>query len=198
MTKTIKLIHMTQRTKTLIIIFGSAILVMVIILIVFLLMRSNEQAPPSNTTGTNTNVNVVVINTNTASNQNTNTAPNDELTITRLANLFVERFGSFSTEAKYQNLIDLKPYMTTTMQTWVDTTVAGQSQAAPTGYTSVTARVLSTTVVSQTAAAAELTISTRRTEEGDTTNSAKTYYQDITVKMVKSGDDWKVDSALWQ
>jgi hypothetical protein len=147
------------------------------------------------------NAQTVVINTNTAPvNQNTNAQTDEQVAMVRLANLFTERFGSYSSEAEFQNITDLKKFMTAKMQTWADNYVTTQQKTVngQSAFVSITAKVLSTTVNSFSEATAEVRSTTTRTEEGENTNGARTYNQDIILQLVKQDNDWKVDSAFWQ
>jgi hypothetical protein len=192
---------MTQRTKTLSIVFGGAIVLVIAGAVIFLLMQKKEE-PLTNTTVTNKNVNVVVVNTvQTNENQNTNTAAVDAtVAARRLANLFVERFGSYSSEAQFQNIVDLKKFMTKKMQAWADTYISDQKKQAGTNtsFQSITAKVITTSVTNQSASGITFRITTVRTTDNGAVNGKNTYNQDILIRAVPSGTDWKIDSAYWQ
>jgi hypothetical protein len=161
---------------------------------------ADEIISNTNTTPVN-NAQTVVINTNTAAaNQNTNAQADDQVAMVRLANLFTERFGSYSSEAEFQNIIDLKKFMTAKMQSWADTYVAAQKETldSQSTFISITAKVLSTTVNSFSETKSEVRSTTSRTEEGANINGTRTYNQDIVLQLLKQDNDWKVDSAFWQ
>jgi len=148
------------------------------------------------------NTNVVVVNAivNTApANQNTNVEVNEELELIRLANLFTERFGSYSSESEFQNIVELKSYMTKTMQVWADNYIK-QLKAQPKtgGYSSVVTKAVSTEVINSTSVKAEVKVTTQRQEEEANINGSQTYYQDISLEFNKSDDDWLVNKATWQ
>lgn len=192
---------MNPRTKRTLII---ALVVIIVLMLAFLIWwQFFRKVPVTNTNVTNQpapNANVVVVNTVTNANQNTNTQ-SESLAIIRLANLFVERLGSFSSESQYQNVLDLKRYMTKTMQTWADNYVKAQkAQPATGGFSSIVTKVISTKIVSQASAAASIRVTTQRREEGiaTNTNSQVTYYQDIILDLTKEGSAWLVNSADWQ
>ncbi|MFH1610282.1 MAG: hypothetical protein ABIA91_00115, partial [Patescibacteria group bacterium] len=46
--------------------------------------------------------------------------------LTKTASAFAERFGSYSNQSNYENLTDLKYFMTTKMKRWVDDKVAAK------------------------------------------------------------------------
>ena len=193
---------MNPRTKRTLII---VLIVIIGLMLAFLIWWQFFRKVP--TTNTNLasqpaeNTNVVVVNTVTNTDQNTNTQ-SESLTIIRLANLFVERLGSFSSESQYQNVLDLKKYMTKTMQTWADSYIKAQkAQPATGGFSSVVTKVISTKIVSQTSEAATIQVTTQRREEGAAANTnaaTTTYYQDIMLNVTKEGSDWLVNSADWQ
>jgi len=144
----------------------------------------------------NTGVVVVNVNVNTGT-PLINEENVEDLEISRVAILFAERFGSFSTEANYQNILDLKEYMTSKMWSWAENYVAKQrlSSSDDTFY-GVTTKVLTTSVESQSDSRAELTLSTQRKET--TVGESASYIQDITISMRNIEDNWKVDEATWQ
>ena len=118
--------------------------------------------------------------------------------IEAFARSFVERYGSFSNQSKYENLEDLYPFMTARFQKEAEATVA-VARAKPSGalpeYSGVTTRVMSGKKNSVSGAGAELLIATQRQTSG--TNSGITY-QDITLTLSKEQGQWKVDAAAWR
>lgn len=191
----------TKQRKTLVIII--AVMLLTLAVVAWLIW---QQFAPEEPTFTNrnvneeTNVNVVVVKANI----NTETPPINEETVEklemrRIANLFTERFGSYSSEANFQNILDLKDYMTGKMWTWADNYVKKQRiiQAGDKTYFGITTKVLSTTINNQTESKAELLIITQRKETKED-GTIKTYTQDIILQMRKIENDWKVDEATWQ
>lgn len=193
---------MTNQQKRLLII--TLVIVAVAVLGVAIWWYFNRQPAVNNTANVapvNTNTSVVVVNTtNTApTNQLAKPSDDEKLTAIRLANLFTERFGSYSNQSGMQNITDLKPYMTAAMQSWADQYVATQKKAVANTntYQATVTKVLSTVVTKQTSTAIDLRISTSRSDESGG-EQVKSYYQDLVIKMVKVGSDWKVDGAYWQ
>lgn len=192
---------MNPQTRRNLLIGGAILLVLVMAGVVWWLV-SQKSAPVTNTVNTNTavqNANVVVINTATNQAANTNAATTDEVTIIRLANLFAERYGSYSSEAGFQNITDLKIYMTKKMQAISDSFVASQkSQTSAGTFYSTTTNALSTTVSSLTKVKATVRVSTQRRETGANINGTSTYYQVLVLDFAKDGENWLVDNASWQ
>jgi hypothetical protein len=191
---------MDQKNKRILIIVGAVIIVVVAVALWWFTRSTPEPVINNATVNKNTNVVVVNVNTQAPANQNTNTNTDTSVALIRLANLFTERFGSYSTQAQFQNVIDLKPFMTTKMQKWADTYVANQKKLVvnATGYTIIATKVLTTTITSQTGTTAEVRLTTLRTEEGTTINGQTSYNQDIILHLVKQDANWVVDEAQWQ
>lgn len=192
---------MNNRRKILITVL---VVIIVIALALFIWWQFFRQEPVTNNvtvTPPTNNTNVVVVNAvaNTAPvNQNTNTV-SEELKLIRLANLFTERFGSFSSESDYQNIVDLKSYMTRVMQAWADNYVK-QLRAQPQigSFNSVVTKVLSTKILSQVSIKAEVQVTAQRREKNPDINVDQTYVQSINLEFVKEDDTWLVEKAAWQ
>lgn len=152
----------------------------------------------------NTAVNVNLANTNVAT--NVNAAPADPTAQTKqelgqIAMSFAERFGSYSNQNNFENIVDLKPFMSKRMQAWADQYVAsGRAKSADTSiYYGVTTRALSSEVTQFNAnGPVEFTITTQRREATGTTSNAKVSNQDLTIVFVREDGVWRVDEARWK
>ncbi|MBU4455396.1 hypothetical protein KJ586_02715 [Patescibacteria group bacterium] len=125
----------------------------------------------------------------------------DETALMRMAAAFAERFGSFSNQANYGNISDLKIFMSAKMRAWADDFVAREKakKAETVVYSGITTKALYQEVkeFDEPAGLAEISVKTQRREmTGDT--EAAAFYQDIVIKFVKEKGEWKVDSAEWQ
>lgn len=121
--------------------------------------------------------------------------------VARVASNFAERFGSYSNHANFKNLSDLEIMMTSRMKAWAEDYLAQQKKASGEieTYYGITTKAASTEVKEFDNNTATILVHTRRQEASETTsNITKVYNQDVTVKLVKDGEDWKVDSANWQ
>ncbi|MEI7740965.1 MAG: hypothetical protein WCJ29_00500 [bacterium] len=123
------------------------------------------------------------------------TAAQKNRNMSTFAMQFVERFGSFSSEANYQNIVDLYPVMTSSfaaeMKSFITNSIASKE------FYGVTSRVLvPVKVTSNTGTSASVVVSAHRTEVKGTAPE-KVYDQDIKMTLVKSGEEWLVDSAVW-
>lgn len=118
----------------------------------------------------------------------------------RVAAAFAERYGSYSNQGNYENILDLKYYMTPQLQEWADQYVAEQRQNPRSAeYFGVTSRAISVTIVSFDEAEGEavLTVNTQRQESGSTPSQTRLYYQDLTLGFVLLNGTWKVSTVNW-
>lgn len=125
--------------------------------------------------------------------------PGDELLSLVLP--FVERFGSYSNQGKFENLSDLLPFMTDTMKAWAQKQITIQTEKAfQSVYRGVTTHALSYTVTTfdTQKGKAEMKVSTQRQEMIGSSANSRSYNQDIVVKLVKNEGVWLVDGVYWQ
>ena len=192
----------TKTSKALVILLMIVVLAVVVFFIWWMFFRNEPAVVNTNTQpAANTNAEVITINAtvNIAVNQNINSQAEDQLEIIRLANLFTERFGSYSTEAEFQNIVDLKPYMTKKMQAWADSYVKIQkARISDTDFSSIVTKVMTTKVTSHVGNKAEVELSTQRIETGSDIGGQSSYYQGIILKMTEESDGWLIDEATWQ
>jgi len=123
--------------------------------------------------------------------------------VSRLAAAFAERFGSYSNQGDFENLLDLKSLMTEKMQVWVDNYVAESktNQTDNAVYFGVTTKSVSTEIISLDEAGGEarVKVSTQRREaSGTMSDNVRVYYQDLELIFKKVGGEWKVDEAAWK
>jgi len=120
-----------------------------------------------------------------------------ETTPDTTARIFAERYGSFSNESYFQNLRDLFPLMSQTMQDktqgYIDSNTVGDDVLS---YYGVSTRVLSVSVTEQ-GDTAEITVKTQREETVGGPYNTSVRYQDLELIMIKIGNDWKIDTATW-
>ncbi|MFA5135042.1 MAG: hypothetical protein WC505_04645 [Patescibacteria group bacterium] len=121
----------------------------------------------------------------------------EELTVTRLAILFAERFGSYSTDAAYENISNLKGYMTASMQNWADQYVADQRELEADSYFAIVTKARSTKVVSLSDDAASVAVTAQRTPD-ELSGLNSPFIQTIVIGLSHDGEAWLVESAVWQ
>jgi hypothetical protein len=133
-------------------------------------------------------------------NANVSTENSDQATIRSIALAYTERYGSFSNQNDFENLEDLKIWMSKSLQKPTDAYIAGEraKNANTSVYHGYTTSALSAKIDSITNDKATVTVSARRQEVDDNTNQSKTYFQDLVLKFIKEDDAWKVNEANWQ
>ncbi len=185
------------------IIVVSVVILLTAALVVWWQFFSKTEEPVINNTTVQTNTNIQTVVVNTATNEapatNTATEEDDEVSLTRLANLFVERFGSYSSDAKFSNLTELRPYMTDRMKTWSDDFINIQlTTGTDQTYYAVLTDVITVEVDSIKGDSATVTVTTQRREtKADSTEFDTPFYQTITISANKVGGVWLVDQATW-
>lgn len=188
--------------KIIIVMIVFAVLILIAFLILWLL--GFWQKPTNTNLNTNkaANANLVV---NTQVNMNANVEPvksEDKVKaeLSRIANSFVERFGSYSNQSNFENVSSIRVYMTENMKKWSDDFVKAYRQNNPDTsiYFGITTKAISTKLTGFSDKEAAFTITTQRKESTGTTDNARVYYQDISVKFAKEQGVWKVNEAKWQ
>lgn len=119
-----------------------------------------------------------------------------ELLVRNQVKNFVERFGSYSMESNFQNFKEVMPLSTPTVVAWLKSYPNTLKQKLPTGFESVTSRVLSQKVLSLSDTKAEIVASTQKEET--IFNKMAVSYKDIKVNLVLINGQWLVDGAFWQ
>lgn len=113
-----------------------------------------------------------------------------------LAEFFVERFGTYSSDAKGAQIDDLQAFMTASMQNW--TLRFKANSPGREGYFAATAEAAATEKISFSAAErrAQFSVLTNRTETA--ASGAVSYQQTATVDLRQDGSGaWKVNSLVW-
>ncbi len=121
--------------------------------------------------------------------------------LTGVVTPFVDRFGTYSNQANYDNLEALLPFMTQRLKEWSQNKIdESKKKPFPKEYFGVTTKSLTPNVISidDKEGRAEIKVSTQRTESVGTQSNAKVYNQDIVIKLVKDDTMWLIDSAEWK
>lgn len=137
--------------------------------------------------------------TGSSTTETTTTAVVKETSPNTVARTFVERIGSYSSEADAANIEDILPMATASFQKQLEQ-LAKESRAAEDGsYYGVSTVVLTAPkTVSSTATQIVLSMTTQREETIDEPGNTSVRYQDITITLVKSGTTWLVDGYTWK
>ncbi|MFA6018549.1 MAG: hypothetical protein WC776_05230, partial [Patescibacteria group bacterium] len=115
-----------------------------------------------------------------------------------IARAFVERFGSFSTEADYQNVTDVMALSTVSLQDELQAIAEEAREKESGNYYGVSTRILVIDVLEQTETSARLQITTQRQESIGSPDNTTVRIQEILVNLVKNGRSWLVDNFEWQ
>jgi len=202
---------MDDRKHLGIFIIGSALIIMIVIAVFMYIFNQKQKAANQAVIPAQTEVDANKLREEALSNKpetqyafdaaaEANRTLNSE-DLRKMALSFAERFGSYSNQADYGNIEDLKIFMTPKMQDWADDYVAnlrqqGKDNAAYYGITSV---AISGEVnqFDDKAGAAEILVTTQRREMAGT-SEAKVFSQNILIVFEKIKGEWKASSATWQ
>jgi hypothetical protein len=120
----------------------------------------------------------------------------EELDVIKLANFFVSMLGSYSTDANFQNVIDLKPMMTDKMQFWADNFIKRNLDKNSNLNEYITTKVFDSKVLNSKINKISVLVQTRREILSD--QEKKLYNQNAIVVVRKIGVNWLVDSVEWK
>jgi len=110
-----------------------------------------------------------------------------------VARNFAERFASFSTDANYSNLAEVKLLATARLKAELGKMTA---KPASDSYYGVSSKVLKLTVDEFKENAAQVTITLQR-QETKTGQPSSVRYQDLNLTLIKLGESWLVDRYNW-
>jgi len=115
----------------------------------------------------------------------------------QMAELFAERYGSYSNQGDYQNLRDLLPVMTARYRQ--ETEAYLQTAEAATGqpYVGVTSVKISTDVRSITDDDAVIAVTLQQAKTTGT-DAPVLGYRTLRMELKLVGSDWRVDKAAWE
>lgn len=117
-----------------------------------------------------------------------------------VAGVFVERFGSYSSESDLENIEDVLPLATDNYRQELEALIEKiRAQGRSDSYYGVTTRVLSKKQVSMDvdAGTAVYEVLTQREESQGSAQDSKVSYQSIRIELKQEGDVWLIDSATW-
>ncbi len=117
-----------------------------------------------------------------------------EVGLEGLTSSFVERLGSYSSDANYSNIKDLYPMMTPTYNAQMKKFVA-DGQIDPNANYSVVTKVLTAEVEDNFATTASVTVTLQKEKKDFGVKSR--IYQKAFVDLEKINDEWLVDKVTW-
>ncbi len=121
----------------------------------------------------------------------------------RMAASFAERFGSYSNQSNFSNIIDLKIFMSQRMRQWADAYIGQQRQQGSAGdiYYGITTKAMTQEVIEfdDDLGRAAILVRTRRREAASSTRNTSNFFnQNIKINFIQEKGAWKIDSATWQ
>lgn len=119
----------------------------------------------------------------------------DQVELKNTAKFFVETLGSYSPDARFQNVIDLEGLMTAKMRSWADDFVARNLPNVEEGGERATTQVFKSDILSYSNRSARVLMETRR--EKTNSSGSGVYNQEVEVAMIKIGSTWLVDEVEW-
>ena len=123
----------------------------------------------------------------------------NETSAITVARTFVERLGSYSSEADAANIEDIMPMATSSFQRKLEVLVKDIRSSTSSKYYSVSTLVVTAPkTMSASATDTVLTMTTQRIESKEDPGNTTKKYQSITVALVKFGTTWLVDGYTWK
>lgn len=115
----------------------------------------------------------------------------------QIAELFAERYGSYSNQGDYRNLRDLLPVMTTRYRAETEAFLEGAETPVGQPYEGVTSRRISTDVRDVDEDSAVIAISLQQSRVVGASDPT-VGYRILRMELRKVGEDWYVDRATWE
>ncbi len=116
----------------------------------------------------------------------------------QMAELFAERFGSYSNQGDYQNLRDLLPVMTATYRAQTEASLRAATSQQGQTFEGVTSVKISTAVRTYDAEAGTAVIAVTLQQEKISGTTTVVGYRTLRMELKKEGEEWKVDASRWE
>jgi hypothetical protein len=116
------------------------------------------------------------------------------------ARIFVERFGSYSSESDFANVDDILALATPRFQAELESLVETYREQLEDqeGYTGISTLFIGYKTLSETETSATLLVTTQREESVGNPDNTTLRYQDVEVALVRNGDSWLIDDVTWK
>lgn len=109
---------------------------------------------------------------------------------------FAERYGSYSTDAQFANLRELKNEMSDRFWQATENYISQKEKDKITEFYGISTKVLNIQEKEFSTDQVVYLISTQRQETKGTT--PKVFYQDLELRMIKENGGWKIDQIVWK
>ncbi len=125
-------------------------------------------------------------------------APVGRTAAAQMAELFAERYGSYSNQGDYQNLRDLLPIMTDSYRKQTEAYLASAQTQPSQAFEGVTSVKVSTSVRSygETDGTAVIAVTLQQEQTSGLRKSSG--YRTLRMDLKRVGQDWRVDDARWE
>src|SRR3989344_3307594 len=110
----------------------------------------------------------------------------------QLAKVFVERYGTYSSDNNFQNIKEVEALVTPAL--WSKISAPMNAKTSTASFVGVTTKVISLELTAWSDIAATVELKTTRTEEKN--GAVSTRYQNAIVQMVKTGGVWLADKLV--
>lgn len=199
------------RQRLFIIIGGAIVVVVIITLALMFVLRQKKNVTVDNTsTSTPSDQNQVIDSNNFDLNSInpipvTNTIPaglpikpattleTRQNQVRQLAKIFMERYGTFSTDSNFENIREVQPLVNADL--WKKISGPLTSTAKPTSFSSATTQVIGTEITNWSETSAEVAI--RAVKNENKAGVVKDSQLLGTVTLLKQGDNWLVSKFTW-
>lgn len=119
------------------------------------------------------------------------------LVLEALTSSYAERFASYSSDANFKNLQDLKILSTAKMQSFIDNFIA-TSNIGGDGYEAQEAKALNNQLIYLKDNQAVVVVSLQLIKSLGEQATPVTSYSKVELTVIKVGDEWKVDEVDWK
>lgn len=116
----------------------------------------------------------------------------------QMAELFAERYGSYSNQGDYQNVRDLLPVMTSGYRAKTEATLAAAAPQRAQTFEGVTSVKISSDVRSFDETAGTAVVGVTLQQEKISGTSTVSGYRTLRMELKKIGEDWRIDAARWE
>lgn len=124
--------------------------------------------------------------------------PEQRVAAVQLAELFAERYGSYSSHGNYENLRDLLPVMSAAYRARTEAMLeSAPANAAAGAYEGVTSVRISTMTRTYDEARGRARIDVALQQVSMKGTQETVSYRTLEVSLIKEGQDWKVDAVKW-
>ncbi|HSR89613.1 MAG TPA: hypothetical protein VLK22_04475 [Candidatus Udaeobacter sp.] len=116
--------------------------------------------------------------------------------VEQLAKVFIERYGTFSTDNNFQNIKDVSTLVTQSLWSKISASISSKpATGSAQSFDGVTTKVINADLTAWSDSKASVELKLTRTEEKN--GSVSTRYQNVSLELVKTDSLWLVDKVTW-